>query len=321
MPRGTDYIQVKILKKYIVQLTEYFYAHSLAHGSNGHYPKTRGFPMRYVRFSHHGSPVLGVRTPEGIKVLGSEPLESLLVRGVDLASYGLEASGAVVEIGEQDYLPLMAKPGKIICVGLNYADHTKESPYAQPDYPTLFPRFNSSLTAHNKPLIRPRISDTLDYEGEMAVVLKSGGRHIPKERALEHVAGYALFNEASVREYQFKSPQWTVGKNFDDTGAFGPELVTADELPEGGKGLLLQTKVNGKVVQSANTNDMLFDVATIISTLSQAVTLEAGDVIVSGTPAGVGFGMDPKVYLKAGDVVEVTIEGIGSLINPVVDEA
>lgn len=277
--------------------------------------------MRYVRFSHQGRPVLGVRSTEGVRVLGEESLESLLARGVDLAIYGAEAQGPLVEIGEQDYLPLMSRPGKIVCVGLNYADHTKESPYAQPDYPTLFPRFNSSLTAHNKPIIRPRISDTLDYEGEMAVVLKSGGRHIKKDEALQHVAGYALFNEGSVREYQFKSPQWTVGKNFDDTGAFGPDLVTADELPAGGKGLLLQTRVNGKVVQSANTDDMLFDVATIISTLSEAVTLEAGDVIVSGTPAGVGFGMDPKVYLKAGDVVEVSIEGIGTLVNPIVDEA
>jgi len=277
--------------------------------------------MRYVRFSHQGRPVLGVRTAEGVRILGEESLEALLARGVDLATYGADAQGALVEIGEQDYLPLMSRPSKIICVGLNYADHTKESPYAQPDYPTLFPRFNTSLIAHNKPLIRPRISDTLDYEGEMAVVLKSGGRYISKEQALQHVAGYALFNEGSVREYQFKSPQWTVGKNFDDTGAFGPDLVTADELPAGGKGLLLQTRVNGKVVQSANTDDMLFDVATIISTLSEAVTLEAGDVIVSGTPAGVGFGMDPKVYLKAGDIVEVSIEGIGTLVNPIVDEA
>lgn len=277
--------------------------------------------MRYVFFNHQGRAVLGVRTADGVKVLGEETLESLLERGVDLATYGTNAEGPSVEIGELDYLPLMRKPGKIICVGLNYADHIKESPYAQPDYPTLFPRFNSSLTAHNKPLIRPKISDTLDYEGEMAVVLKSGGRHIPKDQALDHVAGYALFNEGSVRDYQFKSPQWTVGKNFDDTGAFGPDLVTADELPAGGKGLLLETRVNGKVVQSANTNDMLFDVATIISILSEAVTLEAGDVIVSGTPAGVGFGMNPKVYLKPGDVVEVSIEGIGKLVNPVIDEA
>nr|WP_172690166.1 fumarylacetoacetate hydrolase family protein [Pseudomonas fluorescens]ASI38219.1 Putative 2-hydroxyhepta-2,4-diene-1,7-dioate isomerase [Pseudomonas fluorescens] len=276
--------------------------------------------MRYVRFLNQGQPVLGVVTAEGVRVLGSESLESLLARGVDLTTHGADAHGDLVEIAEDAYLPLMQRPTKIVCVGLNYADHTKESPYAQPDYPTLFPRWNSSLTAHNKPLIRPRASDTLDYEGEMAVVLKSGGRHIKKDDALNHVAGYALFNEGSVRDYQFISPQWTVGKNFDDTGAFGPVLVTADELPAGGKGLLLETRVNGKVVQSANTNDMLFDVATIISTLSEAVTLEAGDVIVSGTPAGVGFGMNPKVYLKAGDVVEVSIEGIGKLVNPVVDE-
>lgn len=277
--------------------------------------------MRYVYFNHKSRAVLGVRSADGVRVLGEETLESLLERGVDLATYGANAQGPIVEIGELDYLPLMRKPGKIICVGLNYADHTKESPYAQPDYPTLFPRFNSSLTAHNKPLVRPKISDTLDYEGEMAVVLKSGGRHIPKDQALDHVAGYALFNEGSVRDYQFKSPQWTVGKNFDDTGAFGPDLVTADELPAGGKGLLLETRVNGKVVQSANTKDMLFDLATVISTLSEAITLEAGDVIVSGTPAGVGFGMNPKVYLKPGDVVEVSIEGIGKLVNPVIDEA
>lgn len=277
--------------------------------------------MRYVRFLNQGQPVLGVVTAEGVRVLGAESLESLLARGVDLSSHAEGANGALVEIAENAYLPLMQRPTKIICVGLNYADHTKESPYAQPTYPTLFPRWNSSLTAHNKPLVRPRVSDTLDYEGEMAVILKSGGRHISKNDALKHVAGYALFNEGSVRDYQFISPQWTVGKNFDDTGAFGPILVTADELPAGGKGLLLETRVNGKVVQSANTNDMLFDVATIISTLSEAVTLEAGDVIVSGTPAGVGFGMNPKVYLKGGDVVEVSIEGIGKLVNPVIDEA
>lgn len=277
--------------------------------------------MRYVRFLNQGQPVLGVVTAEGVRVLGAETIESLLARGVDLSTHAEGANGPLVDIAEDAYLPLMQRPTKIICVGLNYADHTKESPYAQPTYPTLFPRWNSSLTAHNKPLIRPRVSDTLDYEGEMAVVLKSGGRHIKKDDALQHVAGYALFNEGSVRDYQFISPQWTVGKNFDDTGAFGPILVTEDELPAGGKGLLLETRVNGKVVQSANTNDMLFDVATIISTLSEAVTLEAGDVIVSGTPAGVGFGMNPKVYLKAGDVVEVSIEGIGKLVNPVVDEA
>ena len=151
-------------------------------------------------------------------------------------------------------------------------------------------------------------------------MLKSGGRHIRQAEALQHVAGYTLFNEASVRDYQFKSPQWTMGKNFDDTGAFGPELVTADELPPGGKGLHIETRVNGRVMQSANTRDMIFDVATLITTLSEAMTLQAGDVIVSGTPAGVGFAREPKVYLQAGDRGEVRIAGIGTLSNPVVDE-
>lgn len=169
-------------------------------------------------------------------------------------------------------------------------------------------------------MIRPRVSDSLDFEGELAVVLRSGGRHVPKSRALECVAGYSVFNDGSVREYQFKAPQWTVGKNFDGTGAFGPALVTADELPAGGAGLRLETRLNGKVVQSANTSDMLFDVATLIAIVSEAITLEAGDVIVSGTPAGIGWARDPKLIMRDGDVCEVEIEGLGILRNPVRDE-
>lgn len=271
--------------------------------------------MRYVHFTHQNRAVLGVRTADGVRILGEETLESLLARGVDLSRYGAEAQGETVEPGEESYLPVMTLPGKIICVGLNYADHTRESNYVQPDYPTVFPRFNSSLLAHNQPIILPKLSNTLDYEGELAVVLKSGGRYINKAQALECVAGYALFNDASVREYQFLTPQWTVGKNFDATGAFGPDLVTADELPPGAAGLLLETRVNGETVQSANTRDMVFDVATLIATLSEAITLGAGDVIVTGTPAGVGFGMDPKRFLKEGDVVEVSVEQVGTLRN------
>lgn len=277
--------------------------------------------MRYVHFLHQGRPTLGVRRGEAVQILGEEPLESLLARGVDLLEYASASTGPLVRVAEDAWLPLMRQPPKIVCVGLNYAYHTRETDFAQPDYPTFFARFASSLTAHNRPLVRPRLSDSLDYEGEMAVVLKSGGRYIRREDALQHVAGYALFNEASVRDYQFRSTQWTVGKNFDATGAFGPELVTADELPEGGKGLHIETRLNGEVVQEANTRDMLFDVATLIATLSEAMTLQAGDVIVSGTPAGVGFAREPRLYLKAGDRVEVHIEGIGTLSNPVVDEA
>jgi 2-keto-4-pentenoate hydratase/2-oxohepta-3-ene-1,7-dioic acid hydratase in catechol pathway len=219
------------------------------------------------------------------------------------------------------FLPPLVAPPKIICVGLNYADHTKESPYEQPDYPTLFLRVATSLIGDGAVLERPLCSDSLDFEGELAVVLGKGGRHIPKERALDCVFGYSVFNDGSVREYQFKSPQWTVGKNFDRTGAFGPYVVTADELPAGAKGLLLETRLNGKVVQSANTSDMIYDVASLISIISEAITLEAGDVIVAGTPSGIGWAREPKLMMRHGDVVEVSIEKVGVLTNPVRDEA
>ena len=211
-------------------------------------------------------------------------------------------------------------PQKIVCVGLNYADHAKESPYEQPTYPALFCRFNSTLVGHGAPIMRPRVSEQLDYEGELVVIIGKRGRHITADRALEHVAGYSIFNDASVRDYQFKSPQWTAGKNFDATGAFGPGFVTADDLPAGARGLRLQTRLNGQTVQDATTGDMLFDVVSLITIISEAMTLEVGDVIVSGTPAGVGFARKPPLWMKQGDVCEVEIEGLGVLRNPIVDE-
>lgn len=227
--------------------------------------------------------------------------------GLDLSSVG--------------YLPPFRHSQKILCVGLNYVAHVAESPYKQPDYPTFFPRFASTLIAHGQPLIKPRVSDELDYEGELVAVIGKAGRHIRADQALDHVAGYTIFNEGSVRNYQFKSPQWTVGKNFDDSGACGPWFVTADELPPGAKGLRLTTRVNGRVEQDANTDDMIFDVAALVAIASEAMTLQPGDLLVTGTPAGVGFGKKPPVYLRAGDLCEVEIEGIGVLSNPVAEEA
>ncbi len=211
-------------------------------------------------------------------------------------------------------------PPKIVCIGLNYADHSAESGFEVPNYPTVFGRFASSLIGHGAPIVRPRVSEQLDYEGEFVAVIGRGGRDIPKARALEHVAAYSLFNDASIRDYQFKAPQWTVGKNFDDTGAFGPCLVTADALPPGCQGLLLQTRLNGEIVQSASTDDLVFDVATLVSTLSEAFTLEPGDIIVTGTPSGVGLARKPPLWMKPGDVCEVELEGIGILRNPVIDQ-
>lgn len=277
--------------------------------------------MRYVSFEKNGKTLLGVREEGAIRTLGEYTLEALLAQGVDLSTWAAQQEGGHIEAEEGlTFLPPLRRPPKILCVGLNFKDHSKESNFEQPDYPTMFLRLHTSLVAHGEPIIRPRISDSLDYEGEIAVVLGEGGRHIRKEEALSHVAGYALFNDASVREYQFKSPQWTMGKNFDGTGAFGPDLITADELPVGIKGLRLETRLNGEIVQSASTDDMVFDVETLIVLLSEAITLEAGDVIVSGTPSGVGWARNPKLLMRHGDVCEVSVTGMGSLRNRIVDE-
>ncbi|MBB1634637.1 fumarylacetoacetate hydrolase family protein [Cupriavidus sp. UME77] len=278
--------------------------------------------MRYVRFILDGKKHLGAREGDKIRILGEASLESLLAAGVDLETYASQqTSGRLVSEADITFLPVVEHPAKIFCIGLNYADHTKESKYEQPTYPTIFPRYDTSLVGHGQPIIRPRVSDTLDYEGELAVVLKKGGRHIAKEDALDCIAGYALFNDGSVREYQFLSPQWTVGKNFDATGAFGPELVTASEVPAGAKGLLLETRLNGKVVQSASTDTMVFDIATLISVISEAITLEASDVIVTGTPSGIGWAREPKLLMRPGDVCEVSVTGFAPLRNTIADEA
>jgi 2-keto-4-pentenoate hydratase/2-oxohepta-3-ene-1,7-dioic acid hydratase in catechol pathway len=217
-------------------------------------------------------------------------------------------------------LPPLRRPEKVICVGLNYREHSAESGFNQPDYPTLFGRFNSSLIGDGAPIVRPRASIQLDFEGELVAIIGKPGRNIDGSDALDHVVGYSIFNDASVRDFQFKSPQWTVGKNFDGTGAFGPCLVTADELPPGGKGLRLQTRLNGEVVQDASTDDMVFDVATLITIISEAMTLNSGDVIVTGTPSGVGLSRKPPLFMRAGDFVEIEIEKIGVLSNPVTEE-
>ena len=250
-------------------------------------------------------------------------LASLVARGAEALGTAGRAllGGPEIDLGAVELLPPLPAPGKIICVWLKYADHSAESGFTVPSYPTIFARFASSLIGHGAPIIRPRLSEQLDYEGEFVAVIGRGGRAIPKAAALDHVLGYSLFNDGSIRDYQTRAPQWTVGKNFDGTGAFGPMLVTADELPPGARGLRLTTRLNGRVVQDASTDDLIFDVATLVSTLSEAFTLSAGDVIVTGTPAGVGLARKPPLWMKAGDVCEVEVEGLGVLRNPVVDEA
>ncbi len=214
----------------------------------------------------------------------------------------------------------LAKPGKIICLGLNYAEHAKEGGYDIPDYPAMFLRVNSSVMAANAPMVIPNASITFDYEAELMVVIGKGGRHISEDNALDHVFGYTAFNDGSVREYQRKTHQWTAGKNFDQTGAIGPVVVTQDEVPTGARDLKIMTRLNGETVQNSNTSDMIFPVEKTVAILSEIMTLEAGDLIAFGTPPGVGHARRPQLWMKPGDTVEVEIEGIGICQSPLVSE-
>lgn len=251
---------------------------------------------------------------------GGEDLDALVAAGRDalaLAGEAVLAAGETVDEAALAFLPPLVRAPKIICLGLNYKDHAAEGGFQVPEFPTLFGRFNSSLIGHGAPIVKPPQSDQLDYEGEMVAVIGRRGRDIARADALDHVVAYSVFNDGSIRDYQMKTPQWTAGKNFDGTGAFGPWLVTADELPPGGAGLKLETRLNGRVVQSASTDDMVFDVATTVELLSTFMTLEPGDVLVMGTPAGIGLARKPPLFMKDGDVCEVEIERIGLLRNPV----
>lgn len=253
-------------------------------------------------------------------------LVSLLAMGPEAMQQAEQAaksagSEALVSVDSITYLPLIPRPPKIICIGRNYAAHAIEGGAEPPAYPEIFYRGATSLVAHNAPIIRPLCSTKLDYEAELVAIVGRTARHVAKEDGLSYVAGYSLFNDATLRDYQGKSSQWTIGKNFDNTGAFGPVFVSADELPAGATGLRIQSRLNGEIMQDATTSDFMFPVDDLIAKLSECMTLEPGDVIVTGTPAGVGYARRPPVYMKQGDLCEIEIEGIGVLSNPVVDEA
>jgi len=229
------------------------------------------------------------------------------------------ASAKLALDGVKAALPI-DPPGKIICVGLNYALHAKEGGHAMPTYPSFFLRVPTSLVAAGAPVIRPKVSNQLDYECELTIVIGKKGRNIPEAKALDYVFGYTLFNDVSVRDFQRKTSQWTPGKNFDGTGPLGPWVVTADELPPGAAGLRIMTRVNGETMQDSNTSDLIFSTAKTIALLSEFMTIEPGDVIATGTPSGVAHARKPPAWMKAGDKVEVEVEKIGVLANPIVDE-
>jgi 2-keto-4-pentenoate hydratase/2-oxohepta-3-ene-1,7-dioic acid hydratase in catechol pathway len=219
-----------------------------------------------------------------------------------------------------NFIPLVDKPSKIICLGLNYADHAAEGGHARPEYPAFFMRGASSMVGHHAPMIRPKVSDKFDYEAELAFVVGKRARHLTEQNALDYVAGYSAFNDGSLRDYQRKSTQWTIGKNFDGTGAFGPWLVTPDELPRAADGLRIQSRLNGQIMQDANTKNFLWGIVETLVLITECMTLEPGDVVITGTPAGVGYARKPPVFMKQGDIIEIEIDGIGVLSNPVVDE-
>jgi 2-keto-4-pentenoate hydratase/2-oxohepta-3-ene-1,7-dioic acid hydratase in catechol pathway len=217
----------------------------------------------------------------------------------------------------------VAQPGKIVCLGLNYLEHVKEGTQRDniPKFPTIFFRGLTSLVPHESPIIRPQVSEQLDYEAELILVVGRRAKHLTMDNAYGCIAGYSSGNEGSVREFQRKTTQWAMGKNFDRTGGVGTWLVTADELPPGAKGLKIESRLNGKVMQSDNTDNMMFPVAEMLVYLTQGITLEPGDVIFTGTPSGVGHARKPNpVWMRHGDVCEVEIEGVGTLRNPIEDE-
>ncbi|WP_027554228.1 fumarylacetoacetate hydrolase family protein [Bradyrhizobium sp. Cp5.3] len=243
-----------------------------------------------------------------------EPLRALAKRAPASARRSIEQ----VKYG----LPV-ARPGKILCLGLNYMDHVKEGRHADnvPKWPSLFFRVLSSFVPHNASIIRPLASEQFDYEAEMVAVVGTRARHLTISNALDCIVGYSIANDGSIRDFQRHTTQWTIGKNFDRSGSIGPWFISSDELPRGGAGLKIQSRLNGKVMQSDNTENLMFPLAETLVYVTKAITLEPGDIILTGTPSGVGQAQKPNpVWMKAGDVCEIEVEGIGVLRNIIEDE-
>jgi len=285
--------------------------------------------VRFVSFQQGPTPGIGVSIDGRLTGLMANqsgyPGDLLAIiqagKAAMAAAHGKLASSPEIDLAAVSVEPPVRGSSKILCVGQNYRQHALEMGNKIPDYPVIFVRFQSTLVGHGGNIVRPNSSIELDYEAELAVIIGQRVRHTSKEAALDAVAGYSIFNDASVRDFQMRTSQFTMGKNFDGTGAFGPMLVTPDELPQGGSPLKMELRLNGKTMQSTLTDDMIFDVSTLISVLSEVMTLEPGDVIITGTPSGVGKARKPSVFLAPGDICEVEIEKIGILRNPVVQES
>ena len=277
--------------------------------------------MRYASFRRpSGVPSFGRIDGLQIVDLGAGGGPALLADA--LASEGLAGlpDGTRYALAEVVLLPVIPNPGKILCVGLNYATHVAETGRDQKDYPAIFTRWADTLVADGEPIVRPKVTERFDYEGELAVIIGKGGRNIARADALGHIAGYSIFNDASARDWQRHNIQFTPGKNFPGTGAFGPVLVTPDEVPDLGSQRVV-TRLNGTVVQDQPVSDMIWDIPFIIEYVSAFTPLSPGDVIATGTPGGVGDKRSPPLYMKAGDQVDVEIGVLGTLTNRIIDEA
>ena len=282
--------------------------------------------MKFASFEINGASSWGLIDGNDVADLGAvlrdrfADLKSAIA--ADALSEAAKSAGKAARhpLGKITWLPVIPNPDKILCIGLNYENHRKETGRDVVANPTVFGRFANSQTGHLSNIVRPKVSTDLDYEGELALVIGKPGRYISRQDAWGHIAGYACYNEGSVRDYQRHTSQFTPGKNFPNTGAFGPWMVTPDEAGDLGP-LRLQTRLNGQVVQDTTISQMIFDIPRQIEYCSAFTRLEPGDVIVTGTPGGVGSRRTPPLWMKAGDVVEVEIDRIGLLRNRVADEA
>jgi len=284
--------------------------------------------MRLVTFQRQGHIEPGVLADGkivGLRGAGFDDLLGVIGGGAGaldrVRAWAADApGGAAFDAADARLLAPVPRPPKIVCIGLNYRDHAAESKQVIPDVPTVFAKFPTAATGHGCPIVLPKFSSKPDYEAELAVVIGRGGRYIPESRWREHVFGYTAFNDVSARDFQMATSQWMIGKTFDTFAPFGPAIVTADEI-EDPQALDISLLLNGEVMQRSNTREMIFRIPRLIAHLSSVFTLEPGDIIATGTPAGVGFARKPPRWLAPGDEVTVRIEGIGDLVNPVVAEA
>ena len=286
--------------------------------------------MHLLTFDNNGTPAPAILR-DG-RIIDLTALDTRIARDWPtlFGDPGLERLSALADRAPADacralddvtHLPPIPAPPKILCVGLNYRAHAAETGAKIPQTPIFFTRFASSLVGHGQPMIRPSASEQFDYEGELVAVIGRRCKHVSPEVALDYVAGYSIFNDGSVRDYQKAGKQWTLGKNADGSGPFGPHIVTAEELPRGASGLRIETRVDGVLLQEGRTDDLIFDIAHLVSKASEVMTLEPGTIFVTGTPPGVGLAREPQRWLRPGERVEVLIEGIGTLSNIVVDES